>query len=298
MDVAYHHPRPLSNQTAHILVPVARFPRLLSRRSKHFAVTQRSASAAGERRAILQLRSMSDIQSQIDQAVEILREGGVVAFPTDTVYGLGADAFNATAVARIYDIKGRPRDRQLPLLIADTEALTGLVEPIPGIGWFLARRFWPGGLTLVLPRAGSLPAHLSHGQTIAVRIPAHPVCLALIRRLGNPVIGTSANPSGQPSVLSADDVARQLGSKIDLVINGGSCPGGRESTVVDVSGQAPTVLREGIIPSDQIHKACQEYTESNEGQQEMLDAGAAGRFDTSTSTNSHGGHSRLSGGPR
>jgi L-threonylcarbamoyladenylate synthase len=238
---------------------------------------------------------MSDRQPEIDQALRILKEGGVVAFPTDTVYGLGADAFNASAVVRIYDIKDRPRDKQLPLLIADAGALPGLAGPIPPIAWFLAGRFWPGGLTLVLPRAHSLPDHLAQGPTIAVRLPAHPVCLALIRGLGNPVIGTSANPSGQPSTLTAREVARQLGSKIDFVINGGRCPGGRESTVVDVSGRAPMVLREGIIPSAEIHKICREYAGLHEGQQETLGKGAADQCATRTPTRSQADRRRLSG---
>jgi len=189
--------------------------------------------------------------------------GGVIAFPTDTVYGLGADAFDSTAVARIYEIKNRPKHRQFPLLIADIKQLTTLANPIPEIAWFLARRFWPGGLTLVLPKIDSLPAYLAPGPTIAVRVPDHPVCLAIIQHLGNPVIGTSANISGQPAALTADEVRQQLGEKIDFVINGGKCPGGKESTVVDVSHESPMILRQGIMPSDEIDKAYKEYLEVN-----------------------------------
>jgi len=189
--------------------------------------------------------------------------GGVIAFPTDTVYGLGADAFNSTAVERIYEIKNRPKYRQFPLLIADVERLTTLADPIPEIAWFLARRFWPGGLTLVLPKTDSLPGYLALGPTIAVRVPDHPVCLAIIQHLGNPIIGTSANISGHPAALTAEEVGQQLGEKIDFIINGGKCPGGKESTVVDVTHESPTILRQGIIPSHEIDKAYKEYLEVN-----------------------------------
>jgi L-threonylcarbamoyladenylate synthase len=140
-------------------------------------------------------------------------------------------------------------------------SLTTLANPIPEIAWFLARRFWPGGLTLVLLKKGSVPAHLAPGPTIAVRIPHHPVCLALIQRLGNPIIGTSANISGQPAALIAEEVGQQLGGQIDFIINGGKCPGGKESTVVDVTSETLIVLRQGIIPSDEINKAYKEYSE-------------------------------------
>jgi len=206
---------------------------------------------------------MGVLQREIEKGVKILQRGGVIAFPTDTVYGLGADAFNSTAVERIYEIKNRPKHRQLPLLIADVERLTTLADPIPEIAWFLARRFWPGGLTLVLPKTDSLPVYLAPESTIAVRVPNHPVCLALIQHLGNPIIGTSANISGQPTTLTAEEVGQQLGGKIDLIINGGKCPGGKESTVVDVTHEAPVILRQGIIPSYEIDKAYKEYLEVN-----------------------------------
>jgi L-threonylcarbamoyladenylate synthase len=205
---------------------------------------------------------MCVLQREIKKGVKILQKGGVIAFPTDTVYCLGADAFNSTAVERIYEIKNRPKHRQLPLLIANIERLTTVAEPIPEIAWFLARRFWPGGLTLVLPKADSVPAYLSSGFTIAIRISNHPVCQALIQHLRNPITGTSANISGQPSALTAEEVSQQLGGRIDLIINGGKCPGGKESTIVDVTHEAPVILRHGIIPSHEIDKAYKEYLEA------------------------------------
>jgi len=205
---------------------------------------------------------MGVLQQGIEKGVKILQRGGVIAFPTDTVYGLGADAFNATAVERIYEIKNRPKHRQLPLLIAGVERLTTLVDPIPEIAWFLARRFWPGGLTLVLSKKDSVPAYLASGPTIAVRIPNHPVCQALIQHLRNPLIGTSANISGQPAALTAEEVGQQLGGKIDLIINRSQCPGGKESTIVDVTHEPPVILRQGIISSHEIDKVYKEYLEA------------------------------------
>ncbi|HXZ94363.1 MAG TPA: L-threonylcarbamoyladenylate synthase [Dehalococcoidia bacterium] len=201
-------------------------------------------------------------QREIKKGVKVLQNGGVIAFPTDTVYGLGADAFNSTAVEKIYEIKDRPKYQQFPLLIADVKQLTNLAEPIPEIAWFLASRFWPGGLTLVLSKKDLVPAYLASRPTIAVRIPNHPVCQALIQHLGNPLIGTSANISGQPAALSAEEVEQQLEGKVDLIINGGKCPGGKESTIVDVTHEPPVILRQGIIPSHEIDKAYKEYVEA------------------------------------
>ena len=205
---------------------------------------------------------MSRLQREIEKGVQILQKGGVIAFPTDTVYGLGSDALNPRAVERVYEIKNRPRGQGLPLLVADVEQLVTLAGPIPEVASFLARRFWPGGLTLVLSKKDSLTAHLASGPTIAVRVPNHPVCLALIKGLGKPLTGTSANVSGQPAALTADEVEHQLRGRIDLIVNGGKCPGGKESTIVDVTCEPPTILRQGIIPSHEIDKAYNEYVEA------------------------------------
>lgn len=204
---------------------------------------------------------MNALQGQVKEAVQILKKGGVIVFPTDTVYGLGADAFNSKAVERIYEIKKRPRHLPFPLLLSDVSQVTMIAESVPDIGWFLASRFWPGGLTLVLPKAALLPTYLTKGPSVAVRVPNHPICLAIIKRLGRPVIGTSANISGRPSSLTADKVKQQLGDKVDLIIDGGKCPGGGESTIVDVTGEMPIVLRQGIIAQYEIDKVYREYCE-------------------------------------
>jgi L-threonylcarbamoyladenylate synthase len=151
----------------------------------------------------------------------------------------------------------------LPLLIGDIKQLDILAEPLSEIALFLARRFWPGGLTLVVPKAARLPGYLGN-TSIAVRIPAHPVCLALIQAINNPLIGTSANISGRPSALTAGEVRQQLGNEVDLIIDGGRCPGGGESTVVDITGGEVVILRQGIIPQDEIKRATEEYRKIKE----------------------------------
>jgi L-threonylcarbamoyladenylate synthase len=202
------------------------------------------------------------LQQDLEKRISILKNGGVIAFPTDTVYGLGADAFNYVAVQRIYEIKDRSRSHPFPLLIADVKQLAALAEPIPEVARFLARQFWPGGVTLVLSKKDTVPAHLASGPTIAVRVPNHPTCLTLLQHLAGPLIGTSANVSGQPAALTADDVRQQLGDRVDLIIDGGRCPGGKESTVLDIIREPPVVLRQGIVPSHEIDRAYKEYLET------------------------------------
>jgi L-threonylcarbamoyladenylate synthase len=205
---------------------------------------------------------MAILQPDIEEGVGILKKGGVIAFPTDTVYGLGADAFNSTAVERIYEIKDRSKSHRFPLLVADVKQLAALAEPIPELAWFLAAQFWPGGITLVLSKRDSLPAHLASGSTIAVRIPNHPTSLTLLELLAKPLIGTSANISGQPPALTADEVRQQLAGRIDLIIDGGRCPGGKQSTVLDITREPPVVLRQGIVPSHEIDRAYELYLEA------------------------------------
>ena len=200
----------------------------------------------------------SEIQAQIERGISILKQGGLVAFPTDTVYGLGAGANNQQAVAKVYQVKERPKDMALPLLLAHTSQINEVAYPVPPIAWLLADKFLPGALTIVLYKSNSvLDIVTGGGSTVAVRIPAHPVPVALAEDLG-PIVGTSANLSGKPSALTADEVCSQFGDRIDLVIDGGRCPGGRESTIVDVTGEVPVVLREGAIPREELEQVCGE----------------------------------------
>jgi len=199
----------------------------------------------------------SDLQQQVESGISILERGGVVAFPTDTVYGLGACVSIQQAVERVYKVKERPRSMALPLLLADASQLTKVAEPMPPVAWLLIRSFLPGALTIVLHKSSSVLDIITAGEiTIAIRIPAHPIPVALAKGLGVPIVGTSANLSGKPSSLTAEEVYSQLGDKVDLIINGGKCPGGKESTIVDVTGAVPVVLREGAISKEELRKVC------------------------------------------
>lgn len=180
-------------------------------------------------------------------AGEIIREGELVAFPTETVYGLGGNALNANAAAKIYRVKGRPSDNPLIVHIADEAAAEDLAEVSP-----LARRlmaaFWPGPLTLVLPAKDILPRETTGGlNTVGLRMPAHSAALQLIRAAGVPIAAPSANLSGRPSPTSADHVRHDLDGKIPLIIDGGEAAAGLESTVLDLSSAVPAILRPGVI---------------------------------------------------
>jgi len=201
------------------------------------------------------------IRQQIDKGISILEKGGIVAYPTDTVYGLGACANLPEAIERVYKVKERPLNMPLPLLLADISQITRVAESVPPIAWALIHSFLPGALTLVLSKSASVPDIISGGgTTIAIRIPAHPVPVALVEGLGTPIVGTSANLSGRSSPLTAEEVYSQLGDKIDLVIDGGRCPGGKESTIVDVTGVKPVILREGAISRKELERVCGSIT--------------------------------------
>ena len=198
-----------------------------------------------------------DVQQQVERGISILKQGGLVAFPTDTVYGLGACATIHQAVERIYQLKERPRNMALPLLLAHTSQIAEVAEPVSKLAWLLVNSFLPGALTLVLYKSNSVPDIITAGgKTVAVRIPDHPVPVALIQGVGAPIVGTSANLSGKPSSVTADEVYSQFGDRIDLIIDGGQCSGGRESTIVDVTGETPVVLREGAISRQQLERVC------------------------------------------
>jgi len=192
------------------------------------------------------------LQREITRAISYLREGGVVAFPTDTFYALGADVFSEEAVTKVFEIKGRDADVALPVLLPEASDLDEVAVNIPAVAWELVERFWPGALTLVLQRAPRIPAIMSGGRdTIGVRIPDAPLARTLLREFGGPITGTSANPTRLPPARSADEVRSLLGGAVDYIIEGGSpCPGGHPSTVLDLSGPRARVLRAGRVPQD------------------------------------------------
>ena len=184
----------------------------------------------------------------IKSAAAILRQGGIGAFPTETVYGLGARVFDADAVSRIFAVKGRPFDNPLIVHIAEREQLRLLSPAIPALADDLIKIFWPGPLTLVLQRLDAVPAIVSAGlSTIAVRMPNHPMALELIRELGEPIAAPSANRSGRPSPTSARAVREALEGSVDFILDGGPCEVGLESTVLDMTSSPPRVLRPGAI---------------------------------------------------
>jgi L-threonylcarbamoyladenylate synthase len=193
-------------------------------------------------------------QGMLARAQEVLQKGGLVAFPTDTVYGVGTLAFNAAAVRSIYIAKDRPDDKAIPVLIGDSTDLEKVTQEIPEAASRLAARFWPGPLTLVVSKRPDLPETVSATPTVGVRVPDHALARKLLSAAG-PMAVTSANLSGQPSPSTAQEVLAQLGGRIALIIDGGKTPGGIPSTVVDCSGQEIRILREGPILKDQIWAA-------------------------------------------
>jgi len=192
----------------------------------------------------------------ISRAVEVLRGGGIVAFPTDTVYGIGAHGMLPQAVEKLYAAKERPRDKAIPLLLPGLEALPAVVATVPEAARALAARFWPGALTIVLRRSPNVPdAVTAGGETVAVRVPDHALTLALLRALAAPLAATSANLSGEPAPDTAEGVLAQLEGRIDLILDGGRCPGSVASTVVDLTVDPPAVLRAGEIGLDALRCA-------------------------------------------
>ncbi|MCL5265845.1 MAG: L-threonylcarbamoyladenylate synthase [Chloroflexi bacterium] len=190
----------------------------------------------------------ADDPASIEIAAGVLGDGGLVAFPTDTVYGLGAHAFVPQAVQRIFEVKGRAAEKAIPILLADPGDLPLVAESVSPAAQKLVERFWPGGLTIVLPKSPDVPNVVtSGGSTIAVRVPNHPAALALIRRAGAPLAVTSANRSGRASPKTAEEVRADLEGLIEVILDGGRVPGGRESTVLDLTRPQPTVLRRGAI---------------------------------------------------
>jgi L-threonylcarbamoyladenylate synthase len=185
--------------------------------------------------------------------VNVLRSGGLVAFPTETVYGLGGDAANVAAVKKIYAAKGRPRNHPLIVHVAHADALSHWAAEIPDAARLLASRFWPGPLTLILRRAAHVNELVTGGQdTIALRVPSHAIARALLESFGGGIAAPSANRYGRVSATTAEHVRSELGSAVDYVLDGGACDVGIESTIVDVSGERPALLRPGGITAGDI----------------------------------------------
>jgi len=196
----------------------------------------------------------------IAKAAAIIRDGGLVAFPTETVYGLGADAMQASAAKKIYEAKGRPSDNPLIVHIADVSALRNLTDEVPGKAVKLAKAFWPGPLTMIVKKSAAVPYETTGGMdTVAVRMPNHPVALALIAASGTYIAAPSANTSGRPSPTTAEHVMTDLNEKIPLILDGGSVGIGIESTIIDLTEETPMILRPGYITQEMLEEVITEY---------------------------------------
>lgn len=203
----------------------------------------------------------------IREAALCLRRGGLVAFPTETVYGLGADATNGKAVAAVFEVKGRPPDNPLIVHVASLEDARALVTGVGEAATALMEAFWPGPLSLVLPRSDLVVPAVSCGlDTVAIRMPAHPVALELLRQAGVPVAAPSANVSGRPSPTRAEHVLADLGGRVDFVLDGGPCPVGVESTVLDLTGPVPVLLRPGGVTVEDLRKVVGEVLVTPRGE--------------------------------
>lgn len=198
----------------------------------------------------------------IRAAADAIRRGELVIFPTETVYGLAADALNVSAVRKVFEAKGRFDRQPLPVQVASLADVSKAAAFIPQSARPLAERFWPGPLTLVLTKSAALPSVVTGGrETVGVRVPDHPVALALVKEVGSPIVATSANISGGPSPRNAEQAIRDVGENVSLVLDGGECRLGVSSTVVDVSVTPPKILRRGTIGVDEIRKVLGEVEE-------------------------------------
>lgn len=196
-----------------------------------------------------------DFSEKLKEMGRILREGGLVAFPTETVYGLGGNALSAESARKIYAAKGRPSDNPLIVHVADMAEVSALVQCVTSLQKKLMETFWPGPLTIVFPKKEIIPSETCGGlSTVAIRCPAHPATRALIREAGVPIAGPSANISGKPSPTTAEDVLRDLGGRIDAIIDGGPCAVGLESTIIACEGDGITLYRPGGITIEMLEK--------------------------------------------
>ena len=202
------------------------------------------------------LREGKDIKEGVKKAAEIIKRGGLVAFPTETVYGLGANGLDENAVPKIYEAKGRPSDNPLILHISKLDEIEDIVKEIPKSALILAEEFWPGPLTMVFKKSERVPYRTTGGlESVAIRMPSNKIARELIKAAGVPIAAPSANSSGRPSPTKAAHVIYDLDGKIDMVIDGGEVDIGIESTIVDVTGEVPVILRPGFITEKMLSEA-------------------------------------------
>jgi L-threonylcarbamoyladenylate synthase len=195
---------------------------------------------------VFRIDPMEPAEGPVREAAEAVLRGGVIAFPTDTVYGLSCSLMDPAAVEFIYRLKKRPSHLSVIALLPEPDAVHPLVDALPEIGELLIRRFWPGPLSIIFKASSLVPLRL-HGErgTIALRVPRHPLCQALLEAVGGPLVSSSANLSGQPPCVDADEIRRVFGNQLDVVLDGGASPASLPSTVVDVSSGRVELVREG-----------------------------------------------------
>lgn len=213
------------------------------------------------RATIVRLTGGPSDDAALKRAADLIVRGELVAFPTETVYGLGANAFDARAVEKIFQAKGRPFGDPLIVHLASADAVSAVTSAVPAAAHELMRRFWPGPLTLVMPRGPKVPLRVTAGRdTVAVRVPAHPVAQALLAMTERPIAAPSANKFSRPSPTSAAHVAEDLGDELDLILDGGSTLHGVESTVLDLTGERPAVLRPGAVTLEELREVIPNVT--------------------------------------
>jgi len=203
----------------------------------------------------IDLDSSRSLQNAVDRASECLKSGGLVAYPTESFYGLGADAVNETAIHSLFSAKARPVNRPILILIPSADDLNRYVKLIPPVARKLIKAFWPGALTLIFDAGGGISPLLTAGTgKIGIRFSSHPIATALTRAMGTPITGTSANISGKSACRNAEEVSRCFGKKVDLILDGGYTEGQVASTVLDVTVDPPRILREGMVKKTELNK--------------------------------------------
>lgn len=204
---------------------------------------------------ILKINSQNPEPERISQAADIIRAGGVIGYPTETVYGIGANIFNRDAVARIFDIKGRAQQKAIIVIVPTIDVLNELAANISFGAKKLIEAFWPGPLTMIFQASKKVPREITGGgATVAIRIPANEICIQLMQKSGVPITSTSANLAGAPNPVSAPEVAQNLGDRVDLIIDGGPSKSGTPSTVIDATGEQIRIIRAGAIDKVDIER--------------------------------------------
>jgi L-threonylcarbamoyladenylate synthase len=207
---------------------------------------------------ILRIDPKEPLESDIAKAVEFLQRGEVIAYPTETIYGLGADVLNKKAIKKIYDLKARDYGLPISILVADLTMLREYVQEVPEQAIALMRRFWPGALTILFPANNKIPKGLvTNTGRVGIRISSHPIAAALVKMFGKPITTTSANLSGFPPSLSVKHIQKYFGEKIPCMIDGGECEPTRGSTVVDVGEETMRIVRAGAIPAEDVIRCFQ-----------------------------------------